>query len=248
VWGFLYLKLLLGLPAKWFLGSSPAELMNRLKFETPEPERPGLRNYTLGTTFRFLSILWLIRLRWNYLILAFTSISPCNGFPFRSLLQLTGFQWSYLNSPPPTQHLDNPFKVKVILRPTVSRPVCLGVRHPRPNFLLLSLIIFRQLQIWLCGAPSLTKSRVCTFQLFLGVTSAAVIRSESHGTHEHILLSLFLRLHQPWGPGSCIYFLQEQGSPGIWQEVKLKGGNSKIWRKNCDESCIEWNNNTEVAT
>jgi hypothetical protein len=41
------------------------------------------------------------------------------------------------------------------------------------------------------------------------------LRSESHGTHEHILLSLLFRLPQPGGPGSCIYFPGEQGSPVI---------------------------------
>jgi hypothetical protein len=47
----------------------------------------------------------------------------------------------------------------------------------------------------------------------------AFLRSEPHGTHEHILLSLFLILPQPVRPDSCIYFSQEQGSsvtpPGI---------------------------------
>jgi hypothetical protein len=43
----------------------------------------------------------------------------------------------------------------------------------------------------------------------------AFLRSESHGTHEHTLLSLFLRLPEPGGPGSCIYFTREQGSPVI---------------------------------
>jgi hypothetical protein len=41
--------------------------------------------------------------------------------------------------------------------------------------------------------------------------SPAFLRSESHGTHEHILF-LFLRLPEPGGPGSCIYFPQEQGN------------------------------------
>jgi hypothetical protein len=59
------------------------------------------------------------------------------------------------------------------------------------------------------------RSRVCTFQFLPGIASTAFLRSESHGTHEHILLSLFLRLPQPGGPGSCIYFPQEQGSPVI---------------------------------
>jgi hypothetical protein len=34
-------------------------------------------------------------------------------------------------------------------------------------------------------------------------------------------LSLFLRLPQPGGPGSCIYFPQEQGSPVISPDIEL---------------------------
>jgi hypothetical protein len=97
-------------------------------------------------------------------------------------------------------------RVKVILRPTV-RP---GVRHPSGTgnqFFPFSLRLFR---VCWHGVPSLTRSRVCTFQVFLGFASAAFLRSESDGTHEHSLLSLFLILPQPGGPGSCIYFLQSQ--------------------------------------
>jgi hypothetical protein len=36
------------------------------------------------------------------------------------------------------------------------------------------------------------RSRVCSFQFLLGIASAAFLKPESHGTHEHILLSLFL--------------------------------------------------------
>jgi hypothetical protein len=50
-----------------------------------------------------------------------------------------------------------------------------------------------------------------SLQLLLGI----FLGSESRETREHILLSQFLRLPQPWGPGSCIYFPQEDGSPVI---------------------------------
>jgi hypothetical protein len=46
---------------------------------------------------------------------------------------------------------------------------------------------------------------MCSFQFLPGIASAAFLRSESHGTHDHILLS-HLRLPQLGGPGSCIYF------------------------------------------
>jgi hypothetical protein len=54
---------------------------------------------------------------------------------------------------------------------------------PRPIFLLLYLIFLRQLRICWCGAPSLTRRRVCNFQFLLGIASAAFLRSESHETH-----------------------------------------------------------------
>jgi hypothetical protein len=63
----------------------------------------------------------------------------------------------------------------------------------RDQFSPFFLIIFRQLRVFLYGAPSLTRSRVCSFQFLLVIASAAVLRSESHGTHEHILFSLFLK-------------------------------------------------------
>jgi hypothetical protein len=45
------------------------------------------------------------------------------------------------------------------------------ISDPWPMFLLLSLIIVRQLRICWCGAPSLTGSRVCSFQFLRGVMS-----------------------------------------------------------------------------
>jgi hypothetical protein len=70
-------------------------------------------------------------------------------------------------------------------------------------------------------APSLMRSQVCTFQFLLAITSAALLGSQSHGTHQHSLLSLFVRLPQSGGPGSCIYFSQEQGSPIIPMEIRF---------------------------
>jgi hypothetical protein len=55
-------------------------------------------------------------------------------------------------------------RCEVNLRPTVSRPVCLGVRHPsgtRDQFFLLLEISFRELQFYYFVAPSLTRGRVC---------------------------------------------------------------------------------------
>jgi hypothetical protein len=64
---------------------------------------------------------------------------------------------------------------EVNLRPTVSRPIRPGVRHPsgtRDQFFPFTLwLFFRQFRVCWCGAPSLTRSRVCTFS-FCGASIA----------------------------------------------------------------------------
>jgi hypothetical protein len=79
-------------------------------------------------------------------------------------------------------------------------------------FLLLSLIILRQLRICWYGAPSLTRSRVCSFsfcwespaQTFASLSSTGLM-SISHCLY-------FWDSPKPGGPGSRIYFPQEQDS------------------------------------
>jgi hypothetical protein len=64
-------------------------------------------------------------------------------------------------------------------------------------------------------APSLTRGRACNLLLLLGLECAVPLGSESLGTKDHNLLSQFLRLPQPEGPGTRIYIPQEQGGPVI---------------------------------
>jgi hypothetical protein len=66
-------------------------------------------------------------------------------------------------------------------------PIC----DQRPIFLLRSLIIFIQLRVCWCGAPSLKRGRICSFQLLLGLASGVFLGSESRGTHDYILLSQY---------------------------------------------------------
>jgi hypothetical protein len=88
-------------------------------------------------------------------------------------------------------------KVKVTLRPTISRTVRLDVRHPPgshdQDFILLE-IFFRQLLVFYFVAPYLTRGRVCNLLLLLALASAVPLASDSRRTQDHILLSQFLRL------------------------------------------------------
>jgi hypothetical protein len=79
-------------------------------------------------------------------------------------------------------------KFQVILRPTVSRSVCLGIKHPSGAYDQIFVTV-RHLRVSSCGALSLTRGRVCRLQLLLVLASAVIIGSESLGTRNHILLS-----------------------------------------------------------
>jgi hypothetical protein len=98
-------------------------------------------------------------------------------------------------------------QVQVILLPTVSRPVCLGVGTPYGAHDQIFITV-GHLRSSCCGAPSLTRGRVCNFLVQFAVT----LGSKSRRTHNYILLS-HSRLPQPGGLGPCIYLSQKQGGP-----------------------------------
>jgi hypothetical protein len=79
-------------------------------------------------------------------------------------------------------------QVKVILRPTVSRPVFPAVRSPSGTVTNFSYLIPCS-HLWtlvglLLWAPSLTRGLVCNSQLLLGLSRAVFLGSEFHETHD----------------------------------------------------------------
>jgi hypothetical protein len=81
-------------------------------------------------------------------------------------------------------------RVKIMLRTTVSRPVCLGVRRQSVARVAI-FITARHLRGCGYGEPTLTRRRVCSLHQLLGVASAFSLGYESLRTEDSgpVLLS-----------------------------------------------------------
>jgi hypothetical protein len=102
-------------------------------------------------------------------------LSQIWDFPFRRLLRLAGSRWRY-STPPPHGGYWSPSPSHIATDgQSVSKSWCRAPSGAHDQIFITTLTI----TILLCGAPSLTRGRVCLLHMLLALASAIFLGSES---------------------------------------------------------------------
>jgi hypothetical protein len=106
--------------------------------------------------------------------------------PWRSIGELTHSSTHTFTDYCSASQCDS-LSLSLILRPTVSRSVCLGIKQTSGDYDQIFITV-TQLRVLWCGELSLTRGRVCSLQLLLALASALIFGADSRRTRGHILL------------------------------------------------------------
>jgi hypothetical protein len=135
--------------------------------------------------------------------------------------QITIFDWTLSTSDhttPPTELLVK--SKSVTLRLAVSQSVSLGV-EPHLRLMTRYLLLFESTSCF-CGAPSLTRGRVCLLVYGAGPRQRTLSQVRVPWDSWPYFTVSDSRLPQPGGPGHRIYIPQEQGGPVIPPGIRLR--------------------------
>jgi hypothetical protein len=140
-----------------------------------------LHSVTIIHTFNYFWTLWSSGLSSHFCSVTSILNSELLASIPPSTLRLNSLIWSSMIScwSKSKSHCD---------RRSVSRSVSLGV-EPHLGLMTRYLLLFENYAIVFCGAPSLTRGRVCLLYMLLDLSSAAFLGSESLETRDRILLS-----------------------------------------------------------
>jgi hypothetical protein len=156
-------------------------------------KRPSGAYEHIFITVRHLRVCWcgaLSLMRGRVCRLQFLLASPAQSFlcPSPGGLTIIYYGFRFGGCIRPASICDmltlSKVKVKVIWRSKAS----LGVKHPSGTYYHICTSV-RQLRVCWCGAPYLTRERVCRLQLLLVLASTIILGSGSRVTRDYILLS-----------------------------------------------------------